>query len=128
MGLCVRIRGSQSALPADVALRVKALETALVERGYMNPETLAALHGLLHDPGAVGGRTGKTLSASISGSPILNRPETRQRFAAQLPEGFREADETVFREHWQAQAFALAVQLIESGAITWSAWAATLGE
>ena len=30
-------------LPADVALRVKALETALVRRGYVNPDTLDAI-------------------------------------------------------------------------------------
>ncbi len=30
-------------IPADVALRVKALETALTNRGYVNPETLDAI-------------------------------------------------------------------------------------
>jgi nitrile hydratase accessory protein len=45
-----------------------------------------------------------------------------------LPEGYLEDDEPVFQEPWQAQAFALAVHLIESGRITWDEWAATLGE
>jgi nitrile hydratase accessory protein len=34
----------------------------------------------------------------------------------------------VFREPWQAQAFALAVSLRERGLFTWSEWAATLGD
>ena len=38
------------------------------------------------------------------------------------------APEPVFAEPWQAQAFALAVHLIDSGHITWSEWSATLGE
>ena len=33
----------------------------------------------------------------------------------------------VFREPWQAQAFALAVELSEAGHFTWSEWAAALG-
>ena len=34
----------------------------------------------------------------------------------------------VFREPWEAQAFALAVSLQERGLFTWGEWAATLGE
>ena len=33
----------------------------------------------------------------------------------------------VFREPWEAQAFALALSLQERGVFTWSEWAATLG-
>lgn len=33
-----------------------------------------------------------------------------------------------FEEPWQAQAFALAVELNRQGAFTWSEWAATLAE
>jgi nitrile hydratase accessory protein len=58
----------------------------------------------------------------------LNPPDTNGRCAAQLPAGYLEDDEPVFHEPWQAQAFALAVHLIESGTITWDEWAATLGE
>ena len=35
-------------------------------------------------------------------------------------------DGPVFAEPWQAQAFALAVQLHQDGAFTWSEWAAAL--
>lgn len=34
----------------------------------------------------------------------------------------------VFREPWEAQAFALALSLQERGVFTWSEWAATLGD
>jgi nitrile hydratase accessory protein len=36
--------------------------------------------------------------------------------------------EPVFHEPWEAQAFALAVALLERGVITRTEWAATLGE
>jgi len=38
------------------------------------------------------------------------------------------AGERVFREPWEAQAFALAVTLHRQGVFSWSEWAATLGE
>jgi len=38
------------------------------------------------------------------------------------------AEGPVFREPWEAEAFALAVSLSERGLFTWSEWAATLGE
>jgi len=34
----------------------------------------------------------------------------------------------VFREPWEAQAFAMALALHERGLFTWPEWAATLGE
>jgi nitrile hydratase accessory protein len=39
----------------------------------------------------------------------------------------RDADGPVFREPWEAQAFAMAVALQERGVFTWSEWAAALG-
>jgi nitrile hydratase accessory protein len=36
--------------------------------------------------------------------------------------------ELVFREPWEAHAFAIAVRLHEQGLFTWSQWAATLAE
>jgi nitrile hydratase accessory protein len=38
------------------------------------------------------------------------------------------AEGPVFREPWEAQAFALALSLNERGLFTWGEWAATLGE
>jgi nitrile hydratase accessory protein len=44
-----------------------------------------------------------------------------------LPSLPRDADGPVFREPWEAQAFALAVQLQERGLFTWDEWADALG-
>ena len=40
----------------------------------------------------------------------------------------RNADGPVFREPWEAQAFAMALVLHERGMFTWSEWASTLGD
>jgi nitrile hydratase accessory protein len=44
-----------------------------------------------------------------------------------LPSLPRDADGPVFHEPWEAQAFALAVQLQERGLFTWEEWAEALG-
>jgi nitrile hydratase accessory protein len=38
----------------------------------------------------------------------------------------RDADEPIFAEPWQAEAFALTVRLYEAGCFTWNEWADTL--
>jgi len=60
----------------------------------------------------------------------LSRPDTHdvaERFAGSplLP---RDDEGPVFAEPWQAQAFAMAVQLSADGHFTWSEWAKALGE
>jgi nitrile hydratase accessory protein len=40
----------------------------------------------------------------------------------------RNADGPVFREPWEAQAFALALALNERGVFSWKEWAAALGD
>jgi nitrile hydratase accessory protein len=45
-----------------------------------------------------------------------------------LPDLPRDEDGPVFREPWEAQAFALAVHLHERGLFTWPEWAAALAE
>ena len=44
-----------------------------------------------------------------------------------LPAIPRDADGPVFREPWEAQAFALAVELHAAGLFGWDEWAAALG-
>ena len=39
-----------------------------------------------------------------------------------------DAEGPVFREPWEAQAFAMALALHERGLFTWTEWAATLGD
>jgi len=47
---------------------------------------------------------------------------------AALPRLPRDAGGPVFAEPWEAQAFALAVKLSESGHFTWKEWAAALAD
>jgi len=54
--------------------------------------------------------------------------EISRQCTAQLPDSFRHDNEAVFAEPWQAQAFALAVSLIEAGEIQWEEWSRTLGD
>jgi len=49
------------------------------------------------------------------------------RATNEVPSIPRDADGPVFREPWEAQAFALAVQLQERGLFTWEEWAEALG-
>src|SRR6266852_5421314 len=46
--------------------------------------------------------------------------------AAVLPELPRDADGPVFREPWEAQAFAMTLALYRRGLFSWPEWAATL--
>src|SRR3954454_4397644 len=68
-------------------------------------------------------RTPATASAWTSGSPTLNAPDPLT-----LPRLPRDATGPVFAEPWQAQAFALALQLHAQGAFTWPEWAAALSD
>jgi nitrile hydratase accessory protein len=45
-----------------------------------------------------------------------------------LPRIPRDAQGPVFREPWEAQAFALAVRLHQEGVFTWTQWAAALAD
>lgn len=45
-----------------------------------------------------------------------------------LPEIRRDEDGPVFAEPWQAQAFAMTVQLHEEGVFAWAEWAEFLGK
>jgi nitrile hydratase accessory protein len=45
-----------------------------------------------------------------------------------LPRLPRDAEGPVFAEPWQAQAFALTLELHKAGRFTWTEWAETLGQ
>ena len=51
-----------------------------------------------------------------------------RRATAAVPSIPRDAEGPVFREPWEAQAFAIALALHERGVFTWPEWAATLGD
>ncbi|MGO4715836.1 nitrile hydratase accessory protein [Bradyrhizobium sp. 2TAF24] len=53
-------------------------------------------------------------------------PLAATRAAAAIPGIPRDADGPVFREAWEAQAFAMALALHERGVFTWTEWAAAL--
>ena len=64
---------------------------------------------------------------AISGRRMTDPAATTQALAAvrDIP---RDGDGPVFREPWEAQAFALALSLQRRGVFTWSEWAQRLGE
>ena len=49
------------------------------------------------------------------------------RATQEVPDIPRDDDGPVFREPWEAQAFAMALALHERGVFTWREWAAALG-
>ena len=54
-------------------------------------------------------------------------PEAARRAADAVPGIPRDAEGPVFREPWEAQAFAMTLALYSRGLFTWPEWAATLG-
>ena len=58
---------------------------------------------------------------------MSDRPDLAGVTAA-LPSLPRDAGGPVFREPWEAQAFAIALALYERGLFTWPEWAATLAD
>ncbi len=55
-------------------------------------------------------------------------PIAARRAADAVPSIPCDAEGPVFREPWEAQAFAMALALHERGLFTWPEWAATLGD
>jgi nitrile hydratase accessory protein len=53
--------------------------------------------------------------------------KTTERATSALPDIPCDAEGPVFREPWEAQAFAMALMLHERGVFTWNEWAETLG-
>jgi nitrile hydratase accessory protein len=64
----------------------------------------------------------------------LSRPDPKfdpvaaREATAAVPGVPRDGQGPVFREPWEAQAFAMALALQQRGLFTWGEWAATLGE
>ncbi|MBI4276206.1 MAG: nitrile hydratase accessory protein [Rhizobiales bacterium] len=55
-------------------------------------------------------------------------PHAVRRAAAEVPDIPFDAEGPVFREPWEAQAFAITLALHERGVFAWKEWAAILGE
>jgi nitrile hydratase accessory protein len=54
-------------------------------------------------------------------------PQQAMRAAVAVPGVPRDADGPVFREPWEARAFAMALALHEAGVFSWNEWAEALG-
>jgi nitrile hydratase accessory protein len=55
-------------------------------------------------------------------------PRAAMKAAISIPGVRRDADGPVFREPWEAQAFAMTLALYERGLFTWPEWAAALAD
>jgi nitrile hydratase accessory protein len=55
-------------------------------------------------------------------------PAAAKRAAEEVPSIPRDTEGPVFREPWEAQAFAMTLALHERKLFTWPEWAATLGD
>jgi nitrile hydratase accessory protein len=55
-------------------------------------------------------------------------PTAARRATDSVPSIPRDNDGPVFREPWEAQAFAMALALYDRGLFTWPEWAATLAD
>ena len=55
-------------------------------------------------------------------------PEAGRRATEAIPSIPRDANGPVFREPWEAHAFAMALALYDRGLFAWTEWAAKLGE
>lgn len=64
------------------------------------------------------------MARATSSMPICGSLTLKLSDSANLP---KHGDEPVFTEPWEAQAFAMAVKLNESGVFAWAEWAETLG-
>jgi nitrile hydratase accessory protein len=62
------------------------------------------------------------------GSLGRNDGNATQRAIEAVPSIPRDAEGPVFREPWEAQAFAMALALYDRGLFTWPEWAAVLAE
>ncbi|HEY7392764.1 MAG TPA: nitrile hydratase accessory protein [Bryobacteraceae bacterium] len=58
----------------------------------------------------------------------MNPPDLTNLELAKLPSLPRDEDGPVFAEPWQAQAFALAVELSAKGCFTWKEWTSALAD
>src|SRR5437016_13791051 len=94
-----------------------------------------ALHRDLRGPRVVGRNVrsgpagvGRCLG-TVSGAGVMPLdPQAAAEATRALPGIPRDADGPVFREPWEAQAFAMALALHARGLFTWNEWAAALAD
>src|SRR6202140_5254385 len=80
--------------------------------------------GVRSEPDSVGRCLG-----TLSGTRLmLSDPQAALQATHALPGIPRDADGPVFREPWEAQAFAMALALHARGLFSWNEWAAALAD
>src|SRR6266478_5623177 len=90
--------------------------------------TLSFRQYILH-PGCIGMTDMRSENNRISGVDVTAiDPAAAQQAARSVPGLPRDAEGPVFREPWEAEAFAMAVALHQRGLFGWDEWAAMLGE
>jgi nitrile hydratase accessory protein len=83
--------------------------------------------GAPRDNSAAGPRGGAGDAGTIAGTVVQGAVETRARRAADAVASLpRDVEGPVFREPWEAQAFAMAVLLHDAGLFAWTEWAQAL--
>jgi nitrile hydratase accessory protein len=102
-------------------LRLRVLETVLIENGRIDPTVLEVLTKTF------GARIEPNAGADIASLAAPDRPAAQVGGAAMLAIP-KNAEGPVFREPWEAAAFALALALAERGAFSWAEWAERFGE
>ena len=55
-------------------------------------------------------------------------PDPLHALVTQLPASIKADSEPVFAEPWEAQAFAIALQLSEAGCFSWAEWTSVFGD
>lgn len=102
-------------------LRLRTLETFLIENGHVEPPVLNALvtaFGNRIDPNASPG-------VAIGGAPDQPPAQVGAEAMLAIP---RDSLGPVFRERWEGLAFALALALADRGTFDWAEWAELFGQ
>jgi nitrile hydratase accessory protein len=107
------------AAPHTPELRLRALELLLTENSHVEPAALGTLIKAFES------RIDPHASADIAGAEP-DRPAAQVGAQAMLAIP-RDADGPIFRDRWEALAFALALALAERGSFTWGEWAEAFG-
>jgi len=109
------------AAPQTPELRLRALESFLVENGHVEPPVLNALVT------AFGNRIDPNASPGMAMGGAADQPPAQVGAEAMLAIP-RDPFGPVFREHWEGLAFSLALALADRGTFDWAEWAELFGQ
>ncbi len=110
-----------SAASQKPELRLRALETFLIENGHVEPPVLNALVT------AFANRIDPNASPDVPIGGVPDQPPAQVGAEAMLAIP-RDSMGPVFRERWEGLAFALALALADRGTFDWAEWAELFGQ